>query len=306
MQKQESGTQLARPERTDAYESRCNGLVSGIALLADLKSSVNAGYVRKADGPFYCRTCLSEAIVRKCSDKEDHFAQKALVTATGQNKDTTFHHGVRDELFDLLKERFPSGNWKTEVKINDEVLGTFIPDIAGYFGERGKSCPAVAVEVQCSPYSPSYIKKKTSFYTKKNIHVLWIVPLIKPLEQAVFRPRRYELYLHSMYLGYVFYYEPGRKGVLKSVHFGPAMRFIEPKSFFDENAEEKHVGNFYLKYKTLKEPKNGDEIFIADAVSRFLHAWENPNNARLNLPERKIMSSPQNRWWKENEDKPVA
>lgn len=293
----------SRPKKTDAYESRCFGLVGGVALLADLKTLVNAGYVRKSDGPFYCRACLSEAIVRKCSDKEDHFAHKALVTPTGQNKDTAFHHGVRDELFGILKERFPLGNWKTEVKIVDESLGTFIPDIAGYFGERNKAFPAVAVEVQLSPYSPSYIRKKTTFYAKKNIHVLWVVPLTRPLEKAVFRPRRYELYLHSMYLGYVFYYEPDKNGLLTPVHYGPAMRYIEPKTFFDENAEEQHVGNFYLKYKTLKEPKTGDEVFLADAVAKISGAWENPNNKRLNLPERKIMVTPQKRWWEKDENK---
>src|SRR6202012_4815319 len=115
MHREEDEEQPKKPKKTDAYESRCHGLVGGIALLTDLKTSVNAGYVRKSDGPFYCGTCLSEAIVRKCSDKEDHFAHKALVTPTGQNKDTIFHHGVRDELFSLLKVRFPSGNWKTEV-----------------------------------------------------------------------------------------------------------------------------------------------------------------------------------------------
>lgn len=295
--------QPPRYKKSDVYDSRCHGLVGGVALLADLKTAVTAAYVQKTDGPFYCRTCLSEAIVRKCSDKEDHFAHKALVTPTGLNKDTVFHHRVRDELFAILKERYPSGNWKTEVKIADDALGTFIPDIAGYFGERGKEFPAVAVEVQLSPYSPSYIKKKTDFYAKKNIHVLWIVPLIKPLENAVFRPRRYELYLHSLYMGYVFYYEPDKAGVLKPVHYGPAMRYIEPRSFFDENAEEQYVGDFYLKYKTLKEPKCGDELFIADAIAKVCSAWQNPNNGRLSVPERKIMATPQTRWWEKNEDK---
>ena len=292
-----------QPKKTDAYESRCHGLVGGVALLADLKTPVNAAYVRKADGPFYCRECLSEAIVRKCSDKDDHFAHRALVTPTGQQQDTAFHHGVRDELFGLLKERFPAGNWKTEVKITDEKLGTFVPDIAGYFGERSRDVPAVAVEVQLSPYSPGYIRKKTAFYEQKNIHVLWVVPLTKPLEKAVFRPRRYELYLHSMYLGYVFYYEPGKAGTLRPVHYGPAMRYIEPKTFFDEHAEEQHVGDFYLKYKTLKEPKFGEELFIADAVAKITGAWQNPNNKRLSLPERKMMITRQQRWWAKDENK---
>ena len=82
--------EISRPTKSNAYESRFHGLARGVALLAGLKTPVNAGYVRKSDRPFYCRTCLSEAIVKKCSDKENHFARKALVTPTGQNKNTTF------------------------------------------------------------------------------------------------------------------------------------------------------------------------------------------------------------------------
>jgi len=294
-------TQQAK--RKDAYDSRCHGLAGGIALMGNLQTLVNAAYVTKASGPFFCRECLSEAIVRKCSDKSDHFAHKALLSPTAKAGNTSFHHGVRNELCAVLTRRFPEGCWKTEQRIGDATAGVVIPDISGYFGQRSKEFPAVAVEVQLSPYSPRYIKKKTEYYTAKNINVLWIVPLTRRLEAAMFRPRRYELYLHSMYLGYVFYYVPGSDGLLSPVHFGPAMRYIEPRTFYDENASEVYAGDYYLKYKTLKEPGFTEDVGIADLAAKSLKSWVNPNNSRLNLPQRKIMSLKGGKWWPADENK---
>lgn len=289
----------------DAYDSRCRGLVEGYAFRTDLKTEVSADHVTKANGPFYCPACLSEAIVRKCSDKDDHFAHKALLSPTANRTNTTFHHTVRDEICQSLKTLFPDGSWVTEKDIKGKDGETFRADVAGYFGKRVPGTPAVAVEVQLSPYSPRYIRKKTAFYENNNISVLWLVPLTKRLEDTVFRPRRYELYLHSMYLGCVFYYEPKEPGCLTPVHFGPAMRYIEEQSFFSAGGVEEHVGGYYLKYKTQKTPCFNEtrKVPLQELISKVLGPWENPNNNRLSLPARKIMSVAHRKWWADDENK---
>lgn len=291
--------------KSDAYESMCPGLVGGIAFVKGFKNTASASYVRKQDGPFYCRVCLSEAVVRKCSDKEDHFAHKARLSPTGRRGNTEFHHQIRDEICTILKQHFPNGGWQTEVVIkgldNDH---NFRADIAGYFGHRQRGVAPVAVEVQCSPYSPAYIRKKTATYADLGINILWIVPLTADLGSELFRPRRYELFLHSMYLGYVFYYEPGRKGLLTPVHYGPAFRYIEPKTFFDIDANEVNVGDYYFKYKTLKSPSYANhQVFIGDLVAKILPPWINPNNKKLSVPQRRIMALSMPKWWAENENK---
>lgn len=287
--------------KTDAYDSRCCGLTGSAAYRADFKKLATAAYVTKADGPFYCRECLSAAIVRKCSDKDDHFAHKARLSPTGKSGSTVFHHQVRDEICGLLNAHFPEGQWRTEVALKTVDENDLRADIAGFFGKRTKETPAVAVEVQCSPYSPSYIRKKTAAYAASNVHVIWIVPLTDELGEEEFRPRRYELYLHTLNLGYVFYYEPGANGLLSPVHYGPAFRYIESKTFFDSDATEVTVGGYYLKYKTLKEPKPGDQIHIQELIARSFKSWKNPNNSRLDVPERKLMVCTQEKWWPKNE-----
>ena len=75
----------------DVNESRCPGLVAGYALRKEDNQKVEATSVTKSDGPFYCAKCGSEAIVRKCSEKEDHFAHKAAKTPIATKKDKRLH-----------------------------------------------------------------------------------------------------------------------------------------------------------------------------------------------------------------------
>lgn len=293
---------ISNVKTSDAYDSRCYGLVGSAALKSDLRTKAYAADTVKANGPFYCQECLSEAVVRKCSDKEDHFAHYALKSPTGRRGDTTFHNNVRDELLAILRERFPEGVWDSEKQIT--VKGTIIqPDLCGYFGTKSKECPPVAIEVQISPYSPRYIRKKTEQYTQKNINVLWIVPLTKQLTDAMFRPRRYELFLHSNYFGYVYYYVPGDKGLLTPVHYSPAFRYIEERTFFDQSAQEQTVGGFYLKYKTQKNPNRIDKVPIYDLITKEAPEWQHPTNNKLDVSLRRIMILNRKRWWEKDEDK---
>ncbi len=288
----------------DAYDSRCGGLVPGTALKSDFKTAIHASFATKKQGPFYCSECLSEAIVKKCSDKEDHFAHHAKKSPTALKGNTKFHHGVRDELLTVLKEAFPDGDWKTEVSIKSKNGNSkIVADIAGYFGKRDKN-KAVAVEVQCSPYSPSYIQKKTSLYFELDVNVLWVVPLVKELGIDIFRPRRYELYLHSMYLGYVFYYIQGENGVLTAVHYSPAFRYIDENTYFNTDGQEVTNGGYYLKYKTLKEPSFSTiSPNISSLISKNLKAWEHPTNKKLSVGDRKIMALNTPKWWPNDESK---
>ncbi|MBD1395126.1 hypothetical protein IDJ76_18625 [Mucilaginibacter sp. ZB1P21] len=297
---EESNTLKVR--KTEAYDSRCLGLVGGVAFVQGFKKTASADYVRKIDGPFYCRKCLSEAVVRKCSDKEDHFAHKARLSPAGRRGNTDFHHQVRDELCAILKAQYPDGAWRTEVPMSSAGDDNDLrADIAGYFGPRIKGVAPVAVEVQCSPYSPAYLRKKTAAYAERGVNVLWIVPLTAELGDEPFRPRRYELFLHTMYLGYVFYYEPGSQGLLTPVHYSPAYRYIDPKTFFDTEANEISTGDYWFKYKTLKNPRYTDQLPITDLVAKTLNAWVNPNNNKLNIPQRKIMGVTQAKWWPDDE-----
>ena len=76
---------------SDSIEARCNGLKSGYAIIEKTGKRVYCAYVTKKDGPFYCPKCNSTAIVRKCSEKEDHFAHKPRLSPVLTAKDQSLH-----------------------------------------------------------------------------------------------------------------------------------------------------------------------------------------------------------------------
>lgn len=110
------------------------------------------------------------------------------------------------------------------------------------------------------------------------------------------------MYLHSIYLGYVFYWIPGDNDQLTPVHYGPSFKYIEERTFYDEQAQEQVVGGFYLKYKTLKEPKFAEKVSIFDLIPKTIDAWEHPKNKKLNVPERKILKLNKPKWWEKDEE----
>ena len=147
------------PYQGDSAEARCNGLKSGYAVSEKTGKKVYCAYVTKKDGPFYCPKCNSTAIVRKCSEKEDHFAHKPRLSPVLAMKDQSLHTECKNAICKYLSTQFPDGNWKVERPIEaKEKLGTkeIIPDISG----RINSIP-IAIEIQKTAYTPIKIKEKT-------------------------------------------------------------------------------------------------------------------------------------------------
>lgn len=289
----------------DSLDARCSGLKSGMAVQASKSTEVPAERVDKNDGPFYCPKCLSEAIVRKCSDKIDHFAHVARVSPIVTKKNQQLHNQCRDEIYEFLKSNFPNGNWDIErpipIKLSKDWNKVIIPDISGRLGD--KSSRPIAIEIQKTPYTIKRIHDKTVEYTKRGVYVLWIVPLAKELGNEPFRPRLYEKYLHSMYYGRVYYWVPEKSPLIIPIHYGPTMRWIEEKPWFDVNTSEDRVsGGFFLKYKTIMNPIYGNvvnlsEDLIFDDRPKFV-----PKNQSKEIPQCKICKDNMPAWWSKEEE----
>lgn len=288
---------------SDSIESRCSGLRGGGALRKEDNSRAFAFVVTKDDGPFYCPKCLSDAVVRKCSEKDDHFAHKANYTPLAMKKDTALHTACRNAIFKALAEAFPDGGWAMERKIDaNESKGwpEIIPDISGRIGTTG-----VCVEVQTSAYTINRIAEKMEYYNKMRAKVLWILPLKSPLkEESNFRPRLFEKYIHSMYFGRIYYWLPGCGSEVMPVHFSPTARFIEVKTFFDKDQQEEvSYGGYFLSYKTIKSPKFGSKANIATDFHDALRRKWSPANSRKEIPHCFIYLDKQEKWWSKDEFK---
>lgn len=288
----------------DAKDARCSGLIGRKALKKSDNTIVFAKSVTKDNGPYYCPECLSEAIVRKCYDKEDHFAHKARMSKILTSKDQELHTKCTDDILEHVKAAFPQHNWLKEFTIPaSEAHGTkeMRPDLCGRISDKER----VVIEIQKSTYSINKIIEKTVEYAKRGLYVLWLVPLLKELGDEPFRPRLMEKFFHSLYYGRIYYYHYKSPGVIIPVHLSPVKRYIEGKSWFNEHGEEQYGGDYYLTYRTLKMPNYGKFLMLEkDFYPKDRKAYSNTGKAK-SIPECKIVQDNHQSWWSTDEFKDV-
>src|SRR5688572_11099998 len=66
-----------------AAASGCDGLVDGWARRLANGQPVHAGAVTRDEGPFYCASCHAEVILRRGSERVDHFSHEASRSSPG-------------------------------------------------------------------------------------------------------------------------------------------------------------------------------------------------------------------------------
>lgn len=276
--------------------SECSGLVSGFANKKSNNAPVHASAATKSDGPFYCPECFSEAVVKKCTDKVDHFAHVARLSPICLKKDTELHHQCRDEICKELKNRFPQGKWEAERRIpgnKEKGFAELIPDISGFINET-----RVVIEIQASALSINQIIERTKQYTRRGCAILWILPLREPLGTDIFKPRLFEKYLHSMYFGRCYYWIKGNGTFVHPVHYGKAERWIEESNWFEDGIERSE-GGYPKIYKIIKTPMYGADISIAnDFVKEERHEFI-PENFKKTVPKCLIYKDSLQRWWEQ-------
>lgn len=286
-----------RQERqAEAEEVGCFGLIDGVARHLYTQELRFASQCSKNDGPFYCQECFSDAVLRKCDEKRDHFAHKARLSPVIGPEESALHKNCKNELVGLLQERFPDGKWAVERTIEENKqkgLSELRPDVSG----RIRGFP-VAVEVQASALTTSKIVKRAKEYTKRGIYLLWIVPLKEPLGELVFRPRLYERYLHSIYYGRTYYWWSGQGLAVQPVHYGPAVRHVEYREWF-ENGSHVSGGGYDATYRIIKKPVYGRTIDIAEQFEAELRGEFTPDNERKAVPQCAIWRDTLSVWWNE-------
>ncbi len=283
----------------DIYSSRCTGLAELKARRKLDNKIVYADFTTKADGPFYCPACLSDAIIKKCTEKVDHFAHSARQSPIIRKKDKLLHEQCQNEILEYLQKNFPFGKWEKERPIPKNEKNGFkevVPDISGRIGNQ-----PIAIEVQISPYTINRIYDKLIEYKKRGVLVLYIIPLYKELGEEVFRPRLFEKYLHSLYYGRTYYWIPNNDNKIVPVHYGRCTRWIEESTWFNEDREECSAGGYYLTFKTVRKPFFGEQLDIAKDFKQILRAEFIPNNDKKKIPACNLFIDKQARWWDKNE-----
>lgn len=293
--------QFEQEQRRQAQEAGCFGLLGGWAFSATLKKNVHAEDSSHENGPFICRGCLADAVLRICTEKRDHFAHHSRTSPAIVAGETELHQGCLREICDALKARFPDGKWDTnrEIPANKERgFDKVVPDISGRIGDQ-----RLVIEAQVSFLSIPQIIKRSEVYAKRDIPILWIVPLKDDLGDMPFRPRLYERYLHAMYFGRVYYWKPGFGTQLLPVHYGVAERHIPFAEWYDkEEKEEREAGGYDKPYKVIKLPVPTDKIDFTAQFHPLSRPEFKPWNERKTVPALKIWKDKLADWWDKSKD----
>lgn len=290
-----SREQVAEEARLrEAEEVGCRGLLGRVAKNIHTGIEWGASAAQKGDGPFICSNCLSDAVLKKCTEKLDHFAHKSRLSPVLGVKDMTLHNACTREICNLLAQRFPEGKWAVERLIPEDPqrkIPKLVPDISGRMGEQ-----RVAIEVQVSSLTLPRIVQRTRDYARRRIALIWIVPLYEPLGTAPFRPRLYERYLHSIYFGRTYYWWQGLGLTVKPVHYGTAKRHIDFREWI-ENGLQESAGGFDQPYKTIKTPVYGGDLNICENFRAASRAAFTPENERKKVPPSLIWRDNLPEWW---------
>lgn len=267
------------------YLNEDYGEINLTAISINTNRVVSANRVTKDDGPFKCKNCGMEMVVRKCSNKRDHFAHKAKLTDVGY-KDHSLHDQCKCELFAELCKIPTKGKWGKEILIPAKGnVPALKPDICGRLYEK-----PIAIEIQKSSYTPKFIMDKTRYYSERNIYVLWIIPLKNPIQNTEFRPRLYEKFLHTMYFGHVFYWYEGLGSKLLSVKYESVTRYIEDFEFYSEDGELQTGGGYNKFLKNIKMPLMKEVDIALDFITYERMENVHPKYKELSIDSCKILN----------------
>jgi competence protein CoiA len=258
-------------------EEACPGLREGLAVRAATGEFVSLAGARSEAGRLICATCKSDVVARRCVDRRDHFAHAATtpVPAAAAHGESALHRACKTQLCAALAISHPAGLWAIERPIPPrpgDGLPELIPDLSGRFGNV-----RVAVEVQASALGLHAILRKTEAYTRRGIHVLWIIPAAEAPDAVQIRPKLYERYLHSLYFGRAYYWWPGLQGKVVPIHHGVA----------------RHAG----RLKSIKTPMAAPALDLAEDFWPLLRPAFTPANERKAVPACRIWMDGKRPWW---------
>ena len=245
----------------------------------------------KSSAPFYCPECNALVQLKKGNKRMHHFAHKPPVSCIYGIGESDEHDRIKKEIYDFYSKQVCCTKCEMEYTELDGVR----PDI--FLNINNES---VAIEIQKSTLPVNEIIRRTTRYTELGISILWIVPIgnyrpsvHKKTGQTIYRIKEWELFLHALYFGRLYYWNSGN--MLKAIHFDDYMLHKEYSEWY-EDGELVSAGDYDHKAKRLKTivPLNKTLRIENDFNSKNRDCFRTKN---WTIPKSKIFIDSNIKWW---------
>jgi competence protein CoiA len=232
---------------------------------------VGAWEATKAERPFVCFCCLRAVTLKQGSVLAPHFAHRPPVTCEYGAGESEAHRRCKIAIYETLSA--DPRVTKCELERN---LGTVRPDVSAYINRV-----PVAIEVQLSTLTLARIAYRTTEYRRKGIHVLWLPLYTRALDAELYAPRPWELWLHALGGGRVYYWLEG--ATVLPVHFRDYLIHVSGRT------------RDYQKLSRRKVPLTGPPLNLIEHFQPLERGATKSDY--LNTPNAKIMVDTSPRWY---------
>jgi len=247
----------------------------------------------KNEGPFKCPECNRPTILKKGKVKEHHFAHVPPFSCHYGSGESQVHYKCKREIYEALLKNNRCVSCEIEKRLNG-VRPDVFASISG---------APIAIEVQKSDISTDEIVRRTSIYKNLGIFVLWLIPAKQPKllwrdedDIHVCRPKEWEKYLHSMYLGRVYYWHSDL--LVTPYHFEKYQTYVDSREWYDSYGDQHSAGGYLKDSKVYKLPIMYPDEFL-DIVDDFRPNNRKPfGSGRWYVPPCSIWSDTERVWWK--------
>ncbi len=237
--------------------------------------AVEAKDMTKGEGPFFCRSCTAQVVLKKGTIKAHPFAHLADRGCRHGQSEGKLHRRLKEEICLALSSCSQVSDLQQERREIQQVY----PDVNCWWG----STQRVAIEIQVSPISIGTIRHRVQVYTEQGIALLWVLPWNEALvEGGSYRPKRWERYLHGLYRGRLFYWSPAQE--LQPLSY--RVLTTTNNAFVEhENKDEWVFTDQLRKSKIYKKVHLHPPVTFSDLVAVTYSAWE---RERIFLPKARL------------------
>lgn len=197
-----------------------------LTALSNNGSPCYAWDVDKSDGPFFCKACSKEVVLKKGKIRLHHFAHKPPVTCSYGLGETELHHRAKKSIFESIRQNKNCSFCELEYKVNN-----IIPDIYAIINNH-----KVAIEIQRSSMTVQDVFDRTLARSKNRLAVIWIIPSISQLKifiddyREVSRVPKWLECIHALAFGRIYVWT-GEGETVTPVHFDNCKRYIPITDF---------------------------------------------------------------------------